>query len=83
MVVLDRLLRAAPVAGPLLVDARHAVFSLVLEPGQSDRIRQRFTQPHHARSWRLLSSLVAEPARGRCRTYAALCDQAGQHRSSA
>lgn len=75
-VVLDRLLRAAPVAGPLLVDARHAVFSLVLEPGMAGRVRQRFTHHHHARAWRLLSSLVAEPARGRCRTYAELCDQA-------
>lgn len=70
--VLARLLRSAGTVGPQIAVARHVIWSVLLQPGLDEAVREELTEPEHARAWRILAGVVPEPARGRCRRYAEL-----------
>jgi hypothetical protein len=69
---LERILRVAPLMGPRMVQMRHFLWPLLLRSGMHIAIKEDYVGPEHARAWRILGSVLAEPARSRCREYAAL-----------
>lgn len=64
--VLGKVLRLLRSDAPELIVVRHFAEALLLEPGLSTRIRERFGRPRFAPAWAVLAGIVREPARSRC-----------------
>jgi hypothetical protein len=73
LVVLERLVVAFGTVGFVPSLMPPVLWSMLLQPGMDGAVRERLTGMRFQRGWSVIAEAVFEPAKSRCRDYAALC----------